>query len=209
VQTSAPSVVQTSAPTRVSTTIHTPAPLQTSAPTRVQTSAPARVSTTIHTPAPMSTTLPPNTVPNTVPNIVISPHIQIIIQNIKYYRKSSYHHVDNLFQKLKTYNEDYSIYRQLLLTRYRVEKHYDAILHSIQQLLRSENKHDNNEYIKNPPHFIQSMQKLNQAIEHIEHSIKFIKGNHKYILLTILNNLKLQYKTDTQHILDKWNNHFS
>ena len=216
-QTSAPAPVQTSAPTRVSTTIHTPAPVQTSAPAPVRTSAPApvqtsaptRVSTTIHGPAPMTTTLPPNTVPNTVPNIVISPHIQIIIQNIKYYRKSSYQHVDNLFQKLKTYNEDYSIYRQLLLTRYRVEKHYDAILHSIQQLLRSENKHDDNEYIKKPPHFIQSMQKLNQAIEHIEHSIKFIKGNHKYILLTILNNLKLQYKTDTQHILDKWNNQFS
>jgi len=237
VQTSAPTVVRTSAPRPVKTSA--PAPVQTSAPTRVQTSAPARVSTTIHTPAPVQTSAPapvqtsaptvvrtsasahvsttihptvaktPSLAPSPTQSIIISPHIKIIIQNIKYYRKSSYQHVDNLFQKLKTYNEDYSIYRQLLLTRYRVEKHYDAILHSIQQLLRSENKHDDNQYIKNPPHFIQSMQKLNQAIEHIEHSIKFIKGNHKYILLTILNDLKLQYKTDTQRILDKWNSQFS
>jgi hypothetical protein len=189
--------------------------VQTSAPTVVHTSAPHPVPSKIRptvakTPSPTPTPAPtPSPAPSPTQSIVISPHIKIIIQNIKYSRKSSYQHVHHLFQKLKIYNEDYSIYRQLLLTRYHVQKHYDTMLHSIQQLLHSTNKHDDNEYVKNPPHFIQSMQKLNQTIKHIEHSIKFIKGNHKYILLTILNDLKLQYKTDTQRILDKWNSQFS
>ena len=209
--------VQTSAPTHVSTTIHTPH-VQTSAPTVVHTSAPHPVPSKIHptvaktpthAPTPSPTPSPtPTPAPSPTPSIVISPRIKIIIQNIKYSRKSSYQHVHHLFQKLKIYNEDYSIYRQLLLTRYRVQNHYATILHSIQHLLHS-NNHDNHYYTKPPPHFIQSMQKLNQTIKHIERSIKFIKGNHKYILLNILHKLKLQYQTDTQLILDKWNNEFS
>ena len=208
--------VQTSAPTRVSTTIH-PTVVQTSAPTRVQTSAPTRVQTSA--PTTVSPTIHPTTVsPTTVPapptnyNIVISPHIKIIIQNVKYSRKRSYEHIDNLFRKLKNYNDDYTIYKQLLLTRYHIRKHYTTILHDIRKLLHSISIHHNHDHTtetKQTPHFILSMQKLDKSIKRIEQSIQFIKGNHKYILLNILHKIKLQYQTDTQRLLHKWNNNFN
>jgi hypothetical protein len=194
VQTHAPHPVQTHAPTH--------------APTPVQTHAPTHVSTTIH----------PTVVPTTVPapptnyNIVISPHIKIIIQNVKYSRKRSYEHIDNLFRKLKNYNDDYTIYKQLLLTRYHIRKHYTTILHDIRKLLHSisiHHNHDHTTQTKQTPHFILSMQKLDKSIKRIEQSIQFIKGNHKYILLNILHKLKLQYRTDTQRLLHKWNNNFN
>ena len=232
VQTSAPSVVQTHAPTRVQTSA--PHPVQTSAPHPVQTSAPTRVSTTIHptavqtsAPTRVSTTIHPTVVqtsaptvvqthaPTTVPapptnyNIVISPHIKIIIQNVKYSRKRSYEHIDNLFRKLKNYNDDYTIYKQLLLTRYHIRKHYNTILHDIRKLLYSTNTHHNHDHTAQTPQFIHSMQKLDNSIKRIEQSIQFIKGNHKYILLNILHKLKIQYRTDTQRLLHKWNNDFN
>jgi len=224
VQTSAPHPVQTSAPTHVSKTIHTtvaqtsaPTRVQTSAPTRVQTSAPHSVQTSaphsVQTSAPhrVSTTIHPTTVPAppTNYNIVISPRIKIIIQNVKYSRKRSYEHIDNLFRKLKNYNDDYTIYKQLLLTRYHIRKHYTTILHDIRKLLYSTNTHHNHDNTAQTPHFILSMQKLDNSIKHIEQSIKFIKGNHKYILLNILHKLQLQYQTDTQRLLHKWNNDFN
>jgi len=232
VQTSAPTRVQTSAPTRVSTTIHpivvqthAPTPVQTHAPTPVQTHAPTPVQThaqtTVQTSAPttVSPTIHPTTVsPTTVPapptnyNIVISPHIKIIIQNVKYSRKRSYEHIDNLFRKLKNYNDDYTIYKQLLLTRYHIRKHYTTILHDIRKLLYSTNTHHNHDHTtqtKQTPQFVLSMQKLDNSIKRIEQSIHFIKGNHKYILLNILHKLKLQYQTDTQRLLHKWNNDFN
>ena len=195
-----PTVVQTSAPTTVSKTIHTTV-AQTSAPHPVQTSAPTRVSTTIH-----PTTVP---APPTNYNIVISPRIKIIIQNVKYSRKRSYEHIDNLFRKLKNYNDDYTIYKQLLLTRYHIRKHYTTILHDIRKLLYSTNTHHNHDNTAQTPHFVMSMQKLDNSIKRIEQSIKFIKGNHKYILLNIIHKLKLQYQTDTQRLLHKWNNDFN
>jgi hypothetical protein len=212
VQTSAPHPVQTLAPTRVQTSA--PTHVQTLAPTRVQTLAPTRVSTTIHpivvqtsAPTRVSTIVP---TPPTNYNIVISPHIKIIIQNVKYSRKRSYEHIDNLFRKLKNYNDDYTIYKQLLLTRYHIRKHYTTILHDIRKLLYSTNRnHDNTAQTKQTPQFIHSMQKLDNSIKRIEQSIQFIKGNHKYILLNILHKLKLQYQTDTQRLLHKWNNDFN
>ena len=59
---------------------------------------------------------------------------------------------------------------------------------------------DNKKSLKNIPRYIHSMQTLNACIKKIENSIKFIKGNHKYILLRILNKLKLQYQQDTEKL---------
>ena len=209
-----PTVVQTSAsPTHVSTTIHA-TPAQTHAPTHVsttihptpaQTSAPTHVSKTIH-PTVASTTVP---TPPTNYKIVISPHIKIIIQNVKYSRKRSYEHIDNLFRKLKNYNDDYTIYKQLLLTRYHIRKHYTTILHDIRKLLHSVSIHHNYDYTTQTPQFVLSMQKLDNSIKRIEQSIQFIKGNHRYILLNILHKLKLQYQTDTQILLHNWNKNFN
>ena len=216
VQTSAPTVVsttihtnpvQTSAPTVVSTTIHTSTiPVQTSAPTvvsttihpstiPVQTSAPSGVSTTIH--------------PNPVPTIVISPHIQIIIQNIKYSQRRSNAHIANLFLKLKLYNEEYRLHNQLMIARLHLRQHYNAIFYDIRHLLEkqrkrdlipSNDKNDNKKSVMNIPRYIHSMHTLNACIKKIERSIQFIKGNHKYILLRILNKLKLQYQKDTEKL---------
>ena len=81
----------------VSQTIHT-TPVQTSAPPPVQTSAPPPVQTSA--PPPVQTSAPPP-----VPTIVISPHIQIIIQNIKYSQRRSNAHLDNLLRRIKLYND--------------------------------------------------------------------------------------------------------
>ena len=174
---------QTSAPTHVSTTIHTPAPVQTSAPTRVQTS--------VH--------------PNTVPNIVISPHIQIIIQNIKYSQMRSNTHIHNLFRKLKLYNDEYTLYKQLTIARLHLRQHYNALFYDIKRVLEKQNIYDSapnlrKKTVKNIPHYIHSMYRLNKTIEKIEESIKFITGNHKYILLKILNKLKTRYQHDTEQL---------
>jgi hypothetical protein len=194
VQTSAPTPVQTSAPTRVSSTIHTP--------TVVQTSAPTRVSTTIHTPTVVQTSAPtapmPSTLlPNTVHNIVISPHIQIVIQNIKYSQMRSNTHIHNLFRKLKLYNDEYSLYKQLTIVRLHLRQHYNALFYDIKQVLEKQNIYDSS---PNLPHYIHSMYRLNKTIEKIEESINFITGNHKYILLKILNKLKTRYQQDTEQL---------
>ena len=228
VQTSAPIHVQISAtPSDVSTTIHT-TPVQTSAPIRVQTSAPIHVQTStpmrVQTSAPIhvQTSTPmrvqtstPMRVP--VPTIVISPHIQIIIQNIKYSQRRSYAHLDNLFRKLKLYNDEYSLYKQLMIARLHLRQHYSAIFYDIKHLLEKQNnydyiptptptptssidKNDNKKSVKNIPRYIHSMHTLNECIKKIEKSIQFIKGNHKYILLRILNKLKIQYQQDTEKL---------
>jgi hypothetical protein len=62
-----------------------------------------------------------------------------------------------------------------------------------------DDKYDNHT-TKPTPRFIQSMHKLDKSIKKIEHSLQFIKGNHKYILLRILNKLKLQYQQDTEKL---------
>ena len=149
-------------------------------------------------------------------NIIISPHIKIIIQNVKYSRQRSYHHIDNLIRKLKEFNEEYIIYRErLFLTRYRIQKHYTTILRDIRQHLRNK-YNDSNKYRytdhhtshslkKSPTHFIRSMYHLDNSIKNIENSIQFIKGNHKYILLNILHKLKLQYRNYTLRLLHHFN----
>jgi hypothetical protein len=209
VQTSAPTVVQTSAPSHVSTTIHTPTRMQTSAPSHVQTSAPSHVSTTIHTPAPVQTSAPApvqtSARPNTVPNIVISPHIQIIIQNIKYSQMRSNTHIHNLFRKLKLYNDEYTLYKQLTIVRLHLRQHYNALFYDIKHVLEKQNIYDSapnlrKKTVKNTPYYIHSMYRLNKTIEKIEESIKFITGNHKYILLKILNKLKTRYQHDTEQL---------
>jgi hypothetical protein len=231
VQTSAPIRVQTSAPMRVSTMIHT-TPVQTSAPIHVQTSAHIPLQTSAHirvstmirlssTTVPLPTTSVPMPMPMPipvhvpVPTIVISPHIQIIIQNIKYSQRRSYAHLDNLFRKLKLYNDEYSLYKQLMIARLHIRQHYSALFYDIKHLLEKQNnydsipisiptptidKNDNKKSVKNIPRYIQSMHTLNKCIKKIEKSIQFIKGNHKYILLRILNKLKLQYQQDTEKL---------
>jgi len=224
VQTHAPTSVPTHAPTSVQT--HAPTPVQTSAPIPVQTHAPIRVQTSApipvqsHAPIPVSTTIhsTPSSSHTTNYNIVISPHIKIIIQNIKYSQKHSYTHINNLLRKLKMYHDDFEIYRQLLHTRYHLHTHYNTILRDLHHLLDDNNDRyndndpttpdTNHKYIKKTPHFIHSMHLLDESIKRIEHSLQFIKGNHKFILLNILHKLKLQYHTDTSRLLDKWNNNF-
>jgi hypothetical protein len=194
VQTSAPPPVQTSAPTTVQTSA--PPPVQTSAPHIVQTSAP----TTVQTSA-----------PHPVPTIVISPHIQIIIQNIKYSQRRSNAHLDNLLRRIKLYNDEYKLYKQLTLARLHLRRHYNALFYDIKRVLEKHDTDDtydthdksyNKETVKNIPHFIRSMHTLNASIKKIEQSIQFIKGNHKYILLRILNKLKIQYQEDTQKMFE-------
>ena len=168
---------QTSAPTRVSvpvsTKIHTTV-AQTSAPTRVSATAPANY------------------------NLVYSPHIKIIIQNVRYSRNRSYNHIDNLLRRLKIYHDDDNIYQQILHTRHHIQHHYNTILHDIRILIHSlHSRHAS----KPTLHFIQSMRNLDTSIKKIEHSLHFIKGNHKYILLHILNKLKLQYQQATEKLL--------
>jgi hypothetical protein len=181
----------------------------------VQTSAPTVVSTTIH-PIPVQTSAP-----TVAPTIVISPHIKIIIQNIKYSQRLSYAHVDNLFRKLKLYNEEYRIHKQLMIARFHLRQHYNALFYDIKHLLEKQNNYDsipipiltpkpkptptidpndNKKSIKTIPRYIHSMHNLNVCIKKIEQSIQFIKGNHKYILLRILNKLKLQYQEDTEKL---------
>jgi len=183
--------VQTSAPLPVSQTIHT---------TPVQTSAPSSVSQTIHTPP-----LPP------VPTIVISPHIQIVIQNIKYSQRRSNAHLDNLFRRIKLYNDEYKLYKQLTIARVHLRRHYNALYYDIKHFLEKHDMYDtipiddksyNKKTVKDIPHFIRSMHTLNASIKKIEQSIQFIKGNHKYILLRILNKLKIQYQEDTQKLFE-------
>jgi hypothetical protein len=161
----------------------------------VQTSASHVVSKTIH--------------PNPVPTIVISPHIQIIIQNIKYSQRRSNAHIANLFLKLKLYNEEYRLHNQLMIARLHLRQHYNAIFYDIRHLLEKQNKrdlipsndkNDNKKSVMNIPRYIHSIHNLNVCIKKIERSIQFIKGNHKYVLLKILNKLKLQYQKDTEKL---------
>jgi hypothetical protein len=222
-----PTPAQTSAPNGVLATVLTKIH-----PTHAQTSAPppVHVLTTLHlkttpppppppstpstiSPVPVSTTVSPPVAQTLTPptnyNIVISPHIKIIIQNVKYSRNRSYNHIDNLLRKLKIYHDDDDIYQQILHTRYHVQHHYDTILHDIRRLIHLlHSRNDEDRATKQTPRFIQSMHKLDTSIKKIEESLQFIKGNHKYILIRILQKLKLQYHNDTLRLLHKWNNNF-
>ena len=183
-----------------------------SAPHIAPTSAPHIAPTSAPHIAPTSAPhIAPHIAPTSAPhiarkNIIISPHINIIIQNIKYSQKRSYRHIDNLIRKLKEFNDDYLVYRErLFLTRYRIQKHYNTILRDIRERLQKKYT-DKDQIMNHSPkkrtvHFIRSMQQLDKSIKNIEHSIQFIKGNHKYILLSILRKLKLQYHNYTLRLL--------
>ena len=182
--------------------------MQTLAPPPVQTSAPHIVQTSA--PPPVQTSAPPPP----VPTIVISPHIQIVIQNIKYSQRRSNAHLDNLFRRIKLYNDEYKLYKQLTIARLHLRRHYNALYYDIKHVLEkhdtpdthdtipTDDKSYNKKTVKNIPHFIRSMHTLNASIKKIEQSIQFIKGNHKYILLRILNKLKIQYQEDTQKLFE-------
>ena len=110
-------------------------------------------------------------------------------------------------RRLKIYHDDDNIYQQILHTRHHLQHHYKTILHDLRIILRSLHSHAgddddkrDNHANKLTPHFIQSMHNLDTSIKKIEESIQFIKGNHKYILLRILNKLKLQYQQDTEKL---------
>jgi hypothetical protein len=149
-----------------------------------------------------------------VPTIVNSPHIQIVINNIKYSQRRSNRHFDNLFRRIKLYNDEYRLYKQLTIARLHFRRHYNALFYDIKHVLEKHNTYDtydstptddnvyNKKTVKNIPHFIRSMHTLNASIKKIEESIQFIKGNHKYILLRILNKLKIQYQQDTQKLFE-------
>jgi hypothetical protein len=152
--------------------------------------------------------------PAPVPTIVISPHIQIVIQNIKYSQRRSNAHLDNLFRRIKLYRDEYKLYKQLTIARLHLRRHYNALYYDIKHVLEKHNTYGtydsiptddkiyNKKTVKNIPHFIRSMHTLNASIKKIEQSIQFIKGNHKYILLRILNKLKIQYQEDTQKLFE-------
>jgi hypothetical protein len=151
--------------------------------------------------------------PPPVPSIVISPHIQIVIQNIKYSQRRSNAHLENLLRRIKLYNDEYILYRELTLARLHLRRHYKALLYDIKHVLEkhdTDDTHDksyNKKTVKNIPHFIRSMHTLNASIKKIEQSIHFIKGNHKYILMKILNKLKMRYQEDTQKLFTFFNHH--
>ena len=221
VQTSAPHSVQTSAPPPVQTSA--PPPVQTSAPPPVQTSAPHIVQTSaphiVQTSAPTVLQMVHAPSPLPLPKVIISPHIQIVIQNIKYSQRRSNAHLENLLRRIKLYNDEYILYRELTLARLHLRRHYKALLYDIKHVLEkhdtddtddTDDTHDksyNKKTVKNIPHFIRSMHTLNASIKKIEQSIHFIKGNHKYILMKILNKLKMRYQEDTQKLFTFFNHH--
>jgi hypothetical protein len=114
-------------------------------------------------------------------------------------------HIHNLFRKLKLYNDEYTLYKQLTIVRLHLRQHYNALFYDIKHVLEKQNIYDSapnlrKKTVKNTPYYIHSMYRLNKTIEKIEESIKFITGNHKYILLKILNKLKTRYQHDTEQL---------
>jgi hypothetical protein len=212
----------------VSTTIHSPVrthrPASTSTverthlPASTSTVVHLPVSTTIHTPVRTHPPASTSTVERTHPPI----NIKIIINNIKYSKGISDKQVAHLLENVKFYNqnqyynqqrENDNLYRTVLTTRIDLIRHYEILIRHLERLERlerysSEEDTDN----KLPRHssndstsrynIIRSMIKLNSRIKQIENSIHFIKGNHKYLLQHILNNLKQQYKKDTMKIFN-------
>jgi hypothetical protein len=201
-----------------STAVHPPMTTQIAHPPVSTTIAHSPVSTTVAHP-PVSTTI------HHIPHI----NIKIIINNIKYSQGVSDKQLVHLIENVKLYNnpqyqskyrndhfDNNNLYIKVLNARLDLIRHYQILLHHLEHLEHLE--HDYNispdEYTdyKIPRHssydstyksnIIQSMITLNSHIKHIEDSIHFIKGNHKYLLLHILKNLKQQYKEDTMKIFN-------
>jgi hypothetical protein len=194
----------TVAPTHVETKVHTHVspttrPAKTTAvPTHVEKKVHTHVSPTTH---PKMTATPTTHSATTVIknyNIIFSPRIKIIINKIKRSHSRSNIHISSLLQKIKLYHDDLKLYKKLLSIRIHLQEHYKTLIrYALHQYPLNEHPHK----IKVPQHFIKTLHKLNHMITDIEHNIKFIKGNHKYILLNILQKLKIIYKKDTHKYL--------
>jgi deleted-in-malignant-brain-tumors protein 1 len=207
----------------VSTTIHSPVrthrPASTS--TMERTHPPASTSTVerTHLPTSTSTVVRPHTPVSTTIHAHPSINIKIVINNIKYSKGISDKQVAHLLENVKFYNqnqyynqqrENNNLYRTVLTTRIDLIRHYEILIRHLERLERYSHEEDTDN--KLPRHssndstskynIIQSMIKLNSRIKQIENSIHFIKGNHKYLLQHILNNLKQQYKKDTMKIFN-------
>jgi hypothetical protein len=180
----------------------------------------ATVSKTIHhhmqTHPPVSLTSPPS------PPI----NIKIVINNIKYSQGISDKQLAHLLENIRFYNhpqyqskyrndhlDNNNLYRTVLKARLDLIRHYEVLLRHFEHLERLEHasRDEDTDYkisrhssddSTSKSNIIQSMIKLNSRIKHIEDSIHFIKGNHKYLLLHILKNLKQQYKEDTMKIFN-------
>ena len=195
--------------------------------TTAVTSVPV-IKTTVAHPL-VTTTITPLVVPPSVPPpIHPSPpiNIKIVINNIKYSQGVSDKQLAHLLENIKFYNhpqyqskyrndhlDNNNLYRTVINARLDLIRHYEVLLRHLERLERLEDEsHDEDTDYKIPRHssddstsksnIIQSMIKLNSRIKHIEDSIHFIKGNHKYLLLHILENLKQQYKKDTMKIFN-------
>jgi hypothetical protein len=195
----------TAAPTHVEKKVHTTV-LPTTHPATT-TAAPKPIHVETHNPKEthvekkLHTTVLPTTHPTTADaknyNIVLSPRIKIIIYQIKRSHSRSNIHISSLLQKIKLYHDDLKLYKKLLSIRLHLQHHYKTIIrYALHEYHLNKKPHT----VK-VPQFVKTLRKLNHLITHIEHNIKFIKGNHKYILLNILEKLKIMYKKDTRKYL--------
>ena len=201
--------------TPVSTTTHTTTthtPLTSSVPKPTET----HVEKKVHTPVSTTTHTQPTIVKNY--NIVISPHIKIIINKIKRSHSRYNIHISSLLQKIKLYHDDLALYKKILSVRLHLQQHYKTIIQYIlhhhlykyqDQDQHQDHDQDQHQYQDHHKHtrvmqvspVVKTLRKLNHLITHIENDIQFIKGNHKYILLNILEKLKIMYKKDTYKYL--------
>jgi hypothetical protein len=211
-----PPVSTTVAHPPVSTTVaHPPVTTTVAHPPVTTTVAHSPVTTTVAH-SPVSTKIHPSRDIN----------IKIIINNIKYSQGVSDKQLAHLIKNVKFYNNpqyqykyrnnhlgNNNLYITVLNARLDLIRHYQILLHRLEHLEHDyNNSHDEETDYKIPRHssddstsksnIIQSMITLNSHIKHIEDSIHFIKGNHKYLLLHILKNLKQQYKEDTMKIFN-------
>ena len=225
--TSVPLVKTTVTHPSVSTTIHPPATTTVTHPPVTTTVVPLVTSV----PAIKTTVTPLIAPPSVSPTIHPIPHIniKIVINNIKYSQGVSDKQLAHLLEHIMFYNhpqyqskyrndhlDNNNLYRTVINTRLDLIHHYEVLLRHLEHLEHLERleheSHDEDTDYKIPRHssddstsksnIIQSMIKLNSRIKHIEDSIHFIKGNHKYLLLHILENLKQQYKKDTMKIFN-------
>jgi len=159
----------------------------------------------VHTPVSTTTTTrTPSTIVKNY-NIVISPHIKIIINKIKRSHSRYNIRISSLLQKIKLYHDDLALYKKILSVRLHLQQHYKTIIRYIlHHHLYKDQDHDKRTRVMQVSPVVKTLRKLNHLITHIENDIQFIKGNHKYILLNILEKLKIMYKKDTYKYLTSY-----
>ena len=204
--------------TPVSTTTHATTTTHPPLTTSVQKPSETHVEKKVHTPVSTTTHTEPTIVKNY--NIVISPHIKIIINKIKRSHSRYNIHISSLLQKIKLYHDDLALYKKILSVRLHLQQHYKTIIQYIlhhhlykdqdqdqhQDQDQDQDQHQDQDHHKHTrvmqvSPVVKTLRKLNHLITHIENDIQFIKGNHKYILLNILEKLKIMYKKDTYKYL--------